>query len=145
MTPGEHEELAELLKESIRASNRTTHAVRAVVVPSTILLITVLIAALPAVFGLLLESAGWIFMAGFLLFIGSILAIASQIQETNRSAIPHSGESDVDGQMEYAPASGQEIQPAELCVCSNWERGVGNTTLRFGIEYCDRCLGRVGS
>lgn len=77
-----------LLRDLIEANNRTNHAVRAIVLPSTILLVTVLI-ALPVIFLGVLTDSIWILLLAFVgIFVGSVLGIRAQIIETRLSAIP---------------------------------------------------------
>jgi hypothetical protein len=92
MESEEHEEIVELLKESIAASNRTTHAVRAIVLPSTIMLVALLFALPVALIAFVFDSDGAWFFAGVIVVVAAILAIVSQIDETSASNVPVSGD-----------------------------------------------------
>lgn len=82
-------ELAELMKAQIAATNRATRAVRAIVIPSTIVLITLLISIPIFVFGLLGDDfSGAFILAALVLLAGGIYAIYSQIEESRLSEIP---------------------------------------------------------
>lgn len=83
-------DLAELLREQIRATNRVNHAVRAIVIPSTIVLIAFLIAVPFLVIGLIASTPAVLFLAGAILLIGGIMAIFSQINESKLSDMPYS-------------------------------------------------------
>ena len=92
----ENSRIEELLEESIRATARTTHAVRALVRPSYILLISLLIAIpLVVLFWLLflwspndlLPVLGLIAGGGTLIG-GIVLAISSFIDEFRKSELP---------------------------------------------------------
>lgn len=87
MANKEHEELLAAVREVVEASNRTNHAVRAIVLPSTIMLFALVI-ALPFV---LLSFAVSLIMlvipVGFIVG-GAILAIIAQLRETSASEIP---------------------------------------------------------
>ena len=87
MANEEHEALLSALQEVVDASNRTNHAVRAIVLPSTILLITVLV-AIPLLLLSLMAGAVVIVLAGLVLLGGSVLAIVAQLKETKASEIP---------------------------------------------------------
>lgn len=77
-----------LLRELVEANNRTNHAVRAIVLPSTILLITVLL-LLPLLILALWAGSGFItFLAGLVGLVGGVMTIVAQIQETKLSVIP---------------------------------------------------------
>jgi len=144
MTLEESDDVRELLKESIRAADRTTHAVRAIVVPSTILLSSILLAIVPLYIGFASAIEGWFFVSGMIVFIGLGLAISSQIIETSQSAIPgktlaaYFGNQPLTADQSHLPGP-----VVRSCECSTWERGVGNTTSRFGVEYCGRCGGEI--
>jgi hypothetical protein len=82
------EEIVALLRESIAATNRVTRSVRAIALPSTIMLISVLLATPIALAGVLFASSvAFVFVAG-VIFIGAVLAIGAQIRETNASQVP---------------------------------------------------------
>lgn len=89
MPSEEHKEIVHLLKQSIAASNRVNHAVRAIVLPSTIVLITILV-VIP-VLALFFSSGngGLLTFAGLVLIGGGIYAVIAQIQET-RGSNPYS-------------------------------------------------------
>ena len=88
MTSNDIEELTALLVKQIEATNRVNRAVRAIVIPSTILLITVLIASPFVAFGWVLDAGGLYTFAGLILFIGAIIAIVNQIVESGASEMP---------------------------------------------------------
>jgi hypothetical protein len=83
----------ELLRELIRANNRTTHAVRAIVLPSTRILVGLLIALPSAGLGFLLrwvdDGGGFFFfVSGAVLLGAAIWAIVDQVRETKLSKLP---------------------------------------------------------
>ena len=88
MSAEEHDELVSLLKEQIRATNRANHAVRAIVIPSTLMLIFALL-SIPFVLLVFVFGAGILVFPGLLLFIGGVLAVISQIRESGLSEIPN--------------------------------------------------------
>ena len=90
MSDTNHEELVALLKEQIKATNRTTHALRAIVRPSTIMLIAFLIAIPLALIGIAVpeELGGSVFIAGLIILGSAIGAIISQVSETRLSEVP---------------------------------------------------------
>lgn len=82
-------ELAELMKAQIAATNRATRAVRAIVIPSTIVLITLLISIPIFFFGLFSDDfSGAFILAALVLLAGGIYATYSQIEEARLSEIP---------------------------------------------------------
>ena len=81
-------ELAELMREQVRATNRVNHAVRAIVIPSTIVLIAFLISVPFFAFGIFLSEAALLFLAGIILVTGGVIAIMSQIMESALSDMP---------------------------------------------------------
>lgn len=87
MANKEHEELLAAVREVVEASNRTNHAVRAIVLPSTILLVALLVAL---GFVLLSFAVGLIMLviSGAVIVGGAILAIIAQLRETSASEIP---------------------------------------------------------
>lgn len=89
MSETDHQELVALLKEQIKATNRVTHAVRAIVRPSTIMLVGFL-AALPLAFiGFVSDDfVGLVIVAALVILGSAIGAIISQISETKQSEIP---------------------------------------------------------
>ncbi len=87
MASEEHKELLSALHEVVEASNRTNHAVRAIVLPATILLITVIV-AIPLLLLSLAAGAVVIVLAGLVLLGGSVLAVVAQLKETKASEIP---------------------------------------------------------
>ena len=91
MASKEHDEIVELMRQQINATDRTTHAVRAIVLPSTITLVALLIALPIILLGVFAgEGAALaaLFIGGIVLLVGGIMAIASQISETRLSEIP---------------------------------------------------------
>ena len=89
MASKEHKELISALNEVADAANRTTHAVRAIVLPSTILLVSLLV-VIPVLLLSFLAGAAFIGLAGLVLLGGGIIAIVAQIRETKASEIPGS-------------------------------------------------------
>jgi hypothetical protein len=87
MASKEHEELVAVLKEVVAASDRTNHAVRAIVLPSTIMLIALLI-SLPLVLLSFVLGLVSVVFAGLVLGAGGVLAIIAQLKETKASEIP---------------------------------------------------------
>lgn len=87
MAGKEHEELISALHEVAEASNRTTRAVRAIVLPSTILLVSVIV-TIPFVLLSFIAGAAFVILAGLVLVGGSVLAIVAQLKETKASEIP---------------------------------------------------------
>ena len=91
MAAKEHDEIIELMRQQINATDRTTHAVRAIVLPSTITLIALLIALPIILLGVFAgegAASAALFIGGLVLLVGGIMAIASQISETRMSEIP---------------------------------------------------------
>ena len=90
MSDTNHEELVALLKEQIKATNRATHAIRAIVRPSTIMLVGFLIAIPLALIGFVAADSlgGLVFIAGLVVLGCAIGAIISQIDETKKSSVP---------------------------------------------------------
>ena len=87
----EHDELVGLMKQQINATDRATHAVRAIVLPSTITLIALLIALPIMLLGVFTGEGGGVatlFIGGLVLLGGGIMAIAAQISETRLSDVP---------------------------------------------------------
>ncbi len=146
MTPEEDSELVALLQESIRAANRTTRAVRGIVVPSTVLLVTALLAGLPSLVWLLGGGDGWVIISGMIFFIGLCVAIYAQINETRQSALPEESASwGIHGQGTLREEGGQGNLVALHCKCGTDERQDADTVSRFGVEYCNRCGLEVAS
>lgn len=89
MSDKNHEELVALLKEQIRATNRATHALRAIVRPSTIMLVAILVALPLALIGFLADYlVALVFLAALVIIGGAIAAIVAQISETRKSDVP---------------------------------------------------------
>ena len=96
-------ELAELMREQIAATNRATRAVRAIVIPSTIVLVALLVSIPLFLIGLLSdELSGASVLAGLVLLAGGIFAIVSQISESRLSEIP------ADELRAFSPGAGDE-------------------------------------
>ena len=87
MASKEHEELVAVLKEVVAASDRTNHAVRAIALPSTIILIALLISLPLALLSLAIGLVALVF-AALVLGAGGVLAIIAQLKETKASEIP---------------------------------------------------------
>ena len=89
MSDTNHEELVALLKEQIKATNRATHALRAIVRPSTIMLVAFLVALPLAFIGFVSSDLYGLVIVAALVILGSAIgAISSQISETKQSEIP---------------------------------------------------------
>lgn len=87
MANKEHEDLLVALKEVVEASNRTNHAVRAIVLPSTIMLFALLV-AVPFVLLSFAIDPIMLVLPGFVIVFGAIMAIIAQLKETAESEIP---------------------------------------------------------
>lgn len=89
MSDKNHDELVTLLKQQIAATNRATHALRAIVRPSTIMLVAILVALPLALIGYLADDlAALVFLAALVIIGGAIAAIVAQISETRKSDVP---------------------------------------------------------
>ena len=88
MSGDQNQEMIELLKKSIAASDRTTHAVRAIVLPSTIILVTLLIVIPISLIGVVSQSGVPLVFSALILVVGGIMAISAQISETKSSEVP---------------------------------------------------------
>ena len=146
MTSNDIEELTALLVKQIEATNRVNHAVRAIVIPSTILLITVLIASPFLAFGWVLDAGGLYTFAGLILFIGAIIAIVNQIVESGASEMPstalaHAAPKKPSSESNEAGVPHRDAQGllAGYCSCTRFERGLGNTRQVDGGKACLRC------
>lgn len=91
MANEEHEELLAAVREVVEASNRTNHAVRAIVLPSTIML-WALVIAVPFVLLSFAVSLIMLVLPGFVIVFGAIMAIIAQLKETAASEIPRPSE-----------------------------------------------------
>jgi hypothetical protein len=87
MASKDHDELLAALHEVVAASNRTNHAVRAIVLPSTILLVAVIV-SVPSYLLSLWVGAPLGVLAGLMLLAGAVLAVVAQLKETKASQIP---------------------------------------------------------
>jgi len=86
---GQDDRLVALLERQIEATDRVNHAVRAIVIPSLILLVAILLASPLLLVGFFVDGFdGVLFLAGIILLVGAIWAIGSQINESALSAIP---------------------------------------------------------
>ncbi len=89
MAGGKDDRLVALLERQIEATDRVNHAVRAIVIPSLIMLVAILLASPFLLIGFFVDYSGLaLFLAGTILFVGAIWAIVSQIKESVLSAIP---------------------------------------------------------
>ena len=123
MTSKDHEEIVELMRQQINATDRTTHAVRAIVLPSTIILLALLI-GLPLVLIEVFAGDGSGFfgvIGGLVLLVGVVLAIAAQISETNLSEIPGTYITDVTpiSPSSSTPESDSEVRSKDRPADSN--------------------------
>lgn len=145
-----------LLRELIAASDRTTHAVRAIVLPSTIMLVATLVALPFFLIFLVIQVVGFAVFAGLLIFVGAILAISSQISETRLSSAesptatgaspsPVDASSGKSEKVRAAPMPRPTSEPnskqleSEKCECSVLERGLGGVETKKGRKTCRRC------
>jgi len=87
MANKEHEDLLVALREVVEASNRTNHAVRAIVLPSTIMLFALLV-AVPLVLLSFAVDLIMLVLPGGVIVGGAIFAIIAQLDETKASEIP---------------------------------------------------------
>lgn len=80
----------DFLDELIEATNRATHAVRAIVLPATRILIALLISLPLYLLGIFVGEGGGflLFLAGAILLGGGIVAIIEQVRETKLSKVP---------------------------------------------------------
>ena len=89
MAEGKDDRLVALLERQIEATDRVNHAVRAIVIPSLIMLVAILLASPFLLIGFFVDYfEGVLFLAGIILLVGAIWAIVSQIKESVLSAIP---------------------------------------------------------
>ena len=140
MTKAQHEETITLLKEVVEASNRTNHAVRAIVRPIYIQLVTYLV-LLPLI-------ALYVFTSeqGVLIFIGvvgiagtgiSIFALATELKSSN---IPYDFSEEL--LEDYEWLARDAVLPKQYegdCECTAFERGAGNLLESDGQTICGRC------
>lgn len=90
MEDDDYSELRHLLKEAIRASNRTTHAVRSIARPVWVLILTVLLSLPWVVISIIAESVGPLILVAVALLIGTIASIVVLRDELAKSSIPDS-------------------------------------------------------
>ena len=140
MTKTQQEETITLLKEVVEASNRTNHAVRAIVRPVYIQLITYLV-LLPLI-------ALYVFTGelGVLLFIGAIgiagtgFSIFALVTELKSSNIPYDFSEELVEDYEWlARDIDLEKHDDGDCECTSSERGVDNLRESEGQTLCGRC------
>lgn len=156
MSSASQEDNQELLRELIAASDRTTHAVRAIVLPSTIMLVATLVALPFFLIFLVIQVVGFAVFGGLLIFVGAILAISSQISETRLSntvnareaetvAIPNAAGSPRSASGSQSPTTTStsetivRVSETESCECSILERGLGGVETKAGRKVCRRC------
>jgi len=89
MSKTEHEEVVTLLKELVVASNRTNHAVRAIVRPIYIQLITYLLLLPLIAFYAFTGENGWLVVIGAVALAGTAISIAALASELKSSNIPY--------------------------------------------------------
>ncbi len=121
MASKDHEEIVELMRQQINATDRTTHAVRAIVIPSTIVLIALLVSVPLILIGLIPGLWGFWALASTVLLAGVAGAIAAQIFESRLSAIPGTYITEVTPSALSSPTreSGSEIPPEEMTADPN--------------------------
>lgn len=89
MAGGQDDPLVALLERQIQATDRVNHAVRAIVIPSLILLVATLLASPLLLVGFFVPYFEvFLFPAGIILLVGAIWAIVIQIKESELTAIP---------------------------------------------------------
>lgn len=88
MVDENYENLESLLQEQIKATNRVNHAVRAIVIPSTIALIAFLTSLPFFLVAILGDFPEFLFLPAAILLIGFVIAIISQINESKLSEVP---------------------------------------------------------
>ena len=156
MSSASQDDNQQLLRELIAASDRTTHAVRAIVLPSTIMLVAILVALPFFLIFLVIQVVGFAIFAGLLIFVGAVLAISSQISETRLSntvngrkaetvAMPTEAGSPSPARGSQSPTTPSASEPivrvseTESCECSILERGLGGVETKAGRKVCRRC------
>lgn len=140
MTDAQNEETITLLKEIVEASNRTNHAVRAIVRPVYIQLITYLI-LLP-----LIAVYAYTNQLGVLLFIAavgivgtgiSIFALSTELKASN---IPYNFSEELIEDYEWLAKDTEAVEEQSGdCTCTAFERGAGNLIESNGQTICGRC------
>ena len=140
MTKEQHEETITLLKEVVEASNRTNHAVRAIVRPIYVQLITHLV-LLP-----LIALYAFTGELGVLLFIGAIgitgtgISIFALVTELKSSNIPYDFSQELVEDYEWLARDVELAKDDEgECECTSSERGAGNLLESEGKTICGRC------
>jgi len=155
------DETISLLKEIVQASNRTNHAVRAIVRPIYIQLVTTLILLPLLLFYSFEPSVGALVLIALVVVAGGVAAIAALISEFSRSKIPYDFDKELlaayerEASESFAPedesgaaltegsatpsAPKTFVLPGE-CECSTWQRGFLGTAMENGKEVCMRCL-----
>lgn len=118
MANKEHEELLAAVREVVEASNRTNHAVRAIVLPSTIMLFALVI-AVPFVLLSFAVSLIMLVLPGSVIVFGAIMAIMTQLKETSASEIP--GEANAFKSIFSTPPSAPK-PPNKWEKLNKWER-----------------------
>jgi len=88
MDSKERGDLALLMAEQIKATNRVNHAVRALVLPSTIMIVAVLVSTPFILLGVFAVEPGMVIFGALFLLAGAIGAILAQLRETKLSTPP---------------------------------------------------------
>lgn len=140
MTDAQNEETITLLKEIVEASNRTNHAVRAIVRPVYIQLITYLI-LLP-----LIAIYAYTNQLGVLLFIAAIGIVGTGISifalstELKASNIPYNFSEELIEDYEWLAKDTEAVEEQSgVCTCTAFERGAGNLIESREQKICGRC------
>lgn len=90
MKEDEFSELKHLLKESIRASNRTTHAVRSIARPTWVLILSGLLSIPWIVISAISQAQEPLLFVALTVFVGTIASIVVLRSELAKSKIPES-------------------------------------------------------
>lgn len=127
MSKIEHEEVVTLLKELVVASNRTNHAVRAIVRPVYTQLITYLILLPLVAFFAFTGDNGWLVIVGAVALAGTAISIAALASELKSSNIPYDFSDELirDYESQAAQSNGKqsfEHDPAKEDMLSPSER-----------------------
>ena len=95
MSKAQHEEITTLLKEVVEAANRTNHAVRAIVRPIYIQLVTTLLLLPLLLIYAFEQSLGLLIVIGLVALVGAVVAIGALVSELSLSKVPYSFRSEL--------------------------------------------------
>jgi|GEM_PF-6981216 hypothetical protein len=144
MTNAEHEETISMLKKIVEASDRTNHAVRGLVRPVLIQLVTSLLLLPLVLYYVFIPSGGLLFLIGLGVVVGGIVALVALVSELSMSKVLHNVKGEVSKQSESftkkeaATPKATAISPG-TCDCSFFERGAFATMLVDETKICVRC------